>query len=64
MPEWASSYINYKDLKKLVKVASQAAERGEIADLAGGKSLASAAFFCFSLPLLSVSSCHRSCSAT
>ncbi|EFW99563.1 glycerophosphodiester phosphodiesterase gde1 [Grosmannia clavigera kw1407] len=34
VPEWASSYINYKGLKKLVKVASQTAERGETADLA------------------------------
>ncbi|CAK7225794.1 Glycerophosphocholine phosphodiesterase [Sporothrix bragantina] len=34
VPEWAASYINYKGLKKLIKAASETAERGETADLA------------------------------
>jgi len=35
VPEWSSSYINYKGLKKLVKVAVDAARNGEDPDLAG-----------------------------
>jgi glycerophosphodiester phosphodiesterase len=35
VPEWASSYIDYKSLKKLIKVAVQAVQHGEKADLAG-----------------------------
>jgi glycerophosphodiester phosphodiesterase len=35
IPEWASSYINYKGLKQLIKTASQAVKNGEDADLAG-----------------------------
>ncbi|CAK7227557.1 Glycerophosphocholine phosphodiesterase [Sporothrix curviconia] len=34
VPEWASLYINYKGLKKLIKAASETVERGETADLA------------------------------
>ncbi|KIH94535.1 cyclin dependent kinase (Pho85) [Sporothrix brasiliensis 5110] len=34
VPEWASSYIDYKGLKKLIRSASETAERGETADLA------------------------------
>lgn len=29
MPEWAAFYINYKGLKKLIKVAAEAADKGE-----------------------------------
>jgi hypothetical protein len=35
VPEWASSYINYKGLKKLIKSAAEASKNGEDADLAG-----------------------------
>ena len=35
VPEWASSYINYKALKKLIKSAVDAAKRGEKIDTAG-----------------------------
>lgn len=35
VPEWASSYIDYKALKKLIKSAKQAIENGEDPDLAG-----------------------------
>ena len=35
VPEWASSYINYKGLKKLIKSATEVARRGEDPDLAG-----------------------------
>lgn len=35
VPEWASAYINYKGLKKLIKAASQASQNGEEVDLAG-----------------------------
>jgi hypothetical protein len=35
IPEWASSYINYKGLKQLIKTASQAVKNGADADLAG-----------------------------
>ncbi|CAK7273462.1 Glycerophosphocholine phosphodiesterase [Sporothrix epigloea] len=34
VPEWASSYIDYKGLKKLIRTASETAGRGETADLA------------------------------
>ncbi|OAA65451.1 glycerophosphodiester phosphodiesterase gde1 [Niveomyces insectorum RCEF 264] len=34
VPEWASSYVNYKGLKKLVKAAAETAKKGETADLA------------------------------
>jgi hypothetical protein len=39
VPEWASSYINYKGLKKLVKAAAATASTGEKLDLAGGRPL-------------------------
>lgn len=35
VPEWASSYINYKGLKKLIKTATESANSGEDPDLAG-----------------------------
>jgi hypothetical protein len=35
VPEWSSSYINYKGLKKLIKAAANAARNGEDPDLAG-----------------------------
>ncbi|KAI1399141.1 glycerophosphodiester phosphodiesterase GDE1 [Hypoxylon fuscum] len=34
VPEWASSYINYKGLKKLIKAATKTAKAGEEVDLA------------------------------
>ncbi|KAI2616300.1 glycerophosphodiester phosphodiesterase GDE1 [Hypoxylon sp. NC1633] len=34
VPEWASSYINYKGLKKLIKAATRTATAGEKVDLA------------------------------
>ncbi|KAF2266841.1 GDPD-domain-containing protein [Lojkania enalia] len=34
VPEWASSYINYKGLKKLIKTASEAVKNGSDPDLA------------------------------
>ncbi|KAI1762545.1 glycerophosphodiester phosphodiesterase GDE1 [Hypoxylon sp. FL1150] len=34
VPEWASSYINYKGLKKLIKAATETAKAGEDVDLA------------------------------
>ncbi|KAI9744933.1 MAG: Glycerophosphocholine phosphodiesterase [Claussenomyces sp. TS43310] len=34
VPEWSSSYINYKGLKKLIKVAAEAAKTGKHADVA------------------------------
>ncbi|KAJ9648085.1 Glycerophosphocholine phosphodiesterase [Coniosporium tulheliwenetii] len=34
VPEWASSYINYKGLKKLIKSAAEAVKQGGDADLA------------------------------
>jgi len=42
IPEWASSYINYKGLKKLIKTAVATAKTGKDPDLAG-KSLLLAA---------------------
>ncbi|KAI9716641.1 MAG: hypothetical protein M1812_005179 [Candelaria pacifica] len=35
VPEWSSSYINYKGLKKLIKFAAETAKREENVDLAG-----------------------------
>ncbi|KAF2668112.1 glycerophosphodiesterase GDE1 [Microthyrium microscopicum] len=35
VPEWASSYIDYKGLKKLIKSAAREAQQGGTADLAG-----------------------------
>lgn len=35
VPEWASSYINYKGLKKLIKTAADASKQGSDPDLAG-----------------------------
>ncbi|MCJ1473296.1 Glycerophosphocholine phosphodiesterase [Lambiella insularis] len=53
VPEWASSYINYKALKKLIKTAAQTVKDTGTADTAGepypfqdiGSSLTSPAFF-------------------
>lgn len=35
VPEWASSYINYKGLKKLIKNAAESSKNGAELDLAG-----------------------------
>jgi hypothetical protein len=35
VPEWASSYINYKGLKKLIKTAAEASNDSSELDLAG-----------------------------
>jgi len=35
VPEWASSYINYKGLKKLIKAAAETAKSGQPVDTAG-----------------------------
>jgi glycerophosphodiester phosphodiesterase len=35
VPEWASSYIDYKGLKKLIKADARASQSGEKVDLAG-----------------------------
>jgi glycerophosphodiester phosphodiesterase len=35
VPEWASSYINYKGLKKLIKIAAETTKNGGDLDLAG-----------------------------
>jgi glycerophosphodiester phosphodiesterase len=35
VPEWASSYINYKGLKKLIKTAAEALNESSELDLAG-----------------------------
>ena len=35
VPEWASSYINYKALKKLIKNAAEVVKHGDAADTAG-----------------------------
>jgi hypothetical protein len=40
VPEWASSYIDYKALKKLIKTAQRAVETDEDPDLAGMVGLA------------------------
>ena len=38
VPEWSSSYINYKGLKKLIKTASETAKQGGLVDTAGKSS--------------------------
>jgi glycerophosphodiester phosphodiesterase len=35
IPEWASHYIDYKSLKKLIKTEAKAVEAGDEPDLAG-----------------------------
>lgn len=35
VPEWASSYIDYKGLKKIIKAAAHSVKEGGGADLAG-----------------------------
>lgn len=40
VPEWATSYIDYKALKKLIKTAQKAIEADDDPDLAGMVSLA------------------------
>lgn len=35
VPEWATSYIKYKALKKLIKSVAEESKRGEGADTAG-----------------------------
>jgi glycerophosphodiester phosphodiesterase len=35
VPEWATSYIDYASLKKLIKSASLEVRNGGVADLAG-----------------------------
>jgi glycerophosphodiester phosphodiesterase len=35
VPEWASSYIKYKGLKKLIKTAAEASKDSSELDLAG-----------------------------
>lgn len=35
VPEWASAYINYKALKKLIKAAAEAERQDGNLDLAG-----------------------------
>lgn len=35
VPEWSTSYIQYKSLKKLIKSAGRDAKRGDSADTAG-----------------------------
>lgn len=35
VPQWASQYINYKELKKLIKAAASRVRNGEEVDLAG-----------------------------
>ncbi|GAW15130.1 hypothetical protein ANO14919_045390 [Xylariales sp. No.14919] len=35
VPEWASAYINYKGLKKLIKAAASTAKAGKDVDIAG-----------------------------
>jgi glycerophosphodiester phosphodiesterase len=35
VPEWATSYMKYKALKKLIKSAAEEAKSGEGADTAG-----------------------------
>ena len=39
VPEWASHYINYKGLKKLIKAVADVSRDGKPADTAGGQSL-------------------------
>ncbi len=35
VPEWATYYIKYKSLKKLIKSAAEVIRHGEVADTAG-----------------------------
>ena len=35
VPEWASNYINYKALKKLIRSAAETAKHGGVVDTAG-----------------------------
>lgn len=35
VPEWASAYINYKGLKKLIKAEAETAKAGKDVDIAG-----------------------------
>lgn len=35
VPEWATSYIKYKPLKKLIKSAAADVKQGDVADTAG-----------------------------
>lgn len=35
VPEWAGFYINYKGLKKLVRIAAEKVKNGEQVDIAG-----------------------------
>jgi len=35
VPEWATYYIKYKALKKLIKSAAEVIKHGEVADTAG-----------------------------
>lgn len=39
VPEWSTSYIQYKSLKKLVKSAARDAKHGDGADTAGQSNL-------------------------
>ena len=39
VPEWATHYIKYKALKKLIKSASEAVKLGQTADTAGTLSI-------------------------
>ena len=39
VPEWATHYIKYKALKKLIKSASEAVKFGQTADTAGTSSI-------------------------
>lgn len=39
VPEWSTSYIQYKALKKLIKSAAEEAKHGDGADTAGQSSL-------------------------
>ena len=39
VPEWASSYINYKALKKFIKAGAEASKQGLEPDLAGKMSV-------------------------
>lgn len=48
VPEWASSYIDYKGLKKLIKAAQKESVDGKDADLAG---MLSMALGCIDAPL-------------
>ena len=42
VPEWATSYIKYKSLKKLIKSTVEYAKHGEHADTAGENASADA----------------------